>query len=71
MTGNWLMGDKIYRVVREDGTLFGSVGRGSDPFTNKAAAKRRATYLTNQHRMYGGTRYKVQVAKPEWKDLDE
>lgn len=62
---------KIYRVVREDGSLVGSIGRGSDPFTNKAAAKRRATQLTNGARYYGGGVYKVQVAEPVWKDLDD
>lgn len=62
---------EIYRVIREDGSPAGWTGRGSDPFTNKVSAKRRATYLTNQHKMYGGTKYKVQVAEVEWKDLDE
>lgn len=62
---------EIYRVVREDGSEVGYTGRGSDPFTSKTSAKRRATYLTNQHKMYGGTKYKVQVAEVEWKDLDE
>lgn len=65
------MSDKIYRVVREDGALVGYTGRGSDPFTNKDSAKRRATYLTNQHKMYGGTKYKVQVGTVEWDDLNE
>lgn len=62
---------KIYRVVRVDGAEVGMTGRGSDPFTNISSAKRRATYLTTQHKMYGGTKYKVQVADVEWKDLDD
>lgn len=62
---------EIYRVVREDGSEVGYTGRGSDPFTNKASAKRRATFLTNQHKMYGGIKYKVQAATVEWKDLYE
>lgn len=62
---------KIYRVVREDGSEVGYIGRGSDPFTNKSAAKRRATQLTNEQKLYGGTKYKVQVSETDWKDLDE
>lgn len=66
--------NKIYRVVREDGSLVGTIGRGSDPFTNKAAAKRRATELTNGSIRFHGedhVKYKVQVAEPTWEDLDE
>jgi hypothetical protein len=59
----------IYRVVREDGSEVGYIGRGSDPFTNPAAAKRRATQLTNESKRYGsGEKYKVQVAYAEWED---
>lgn len=63
----------IYRVIREDGSLVGWTGRGSDPFTNKASAKRRATQLTNEAKRYSPTSlaYKVQVAEAEWSDLDE
>jgi hypothetical protein len=63
----------IYRVVREDGSEVGHLGRGSDPFTNKAAAKRRATQLTNESTRYGvdPTKYKVQVSYAEWEDLNE
>lgn len=62
----------IYRVVHEDGSPVGHIGRGSDPFTNKSAAKRRATQLTNESTQYGPRyRYKVQVAYVEWEDLNE
>lgn len=63
----------IYRVVREDGTLVGHTGRGSDPFTNLAAAKRRATQLTNESRRVHPDHpaYKVQVAYADWEDFRE
>lgn len=65
---------EIYRVVREDGEPVGWTGRGSDPFTNKPSAKRRATQLTNEARQYRGPTalgYKVQVAHVEWSDLHD
>lgn len=64
---------EIYRVIREDGSPVGWTGRGSDPFTNKASAKRRATQLTNEAKRYSATSlgYKVQVGEVEWRDLGE
>ncbi len=61
----------LYRVVREDGALVGHTGRGSDPFTNPAAAKRRATQLTNEARRFNpkAMGYKVQVTYAEWEDF--
>lgn len=67
------MNEPIYRVVREDGALVGCTGRGSDPFTRKTSAKQRASQLTTQARRYNrkAMGYKVQVAEPEWEDLDD
>jgi len=63
---------EVYRVVREDGELENWTGRGSDPFSSKGSAKRRATQLTNQAKRSHprALGYKVQVATVEWEDLN-
>jgi hypothetical protein len=65
---------KIYRVVEEGGAEV-YMGRGSDPFTEKSSAKRRAGQLNNDSKRrerfgYNPTKYKVQEADVIWKDLD-